>query len=424
MLANTLVAAVVAGTWQLTLMEEDVSSMGAMCLDGSPGGFYYSAGNAANKNNWLIFFQGGGWCFTEEDCYARANSTLGSSAAWPKTKGPGHGILYQNCTVNPAFCDFNIVYVQYCDGNSFSGNKDAPMVVNGRPLWFRGKRIMDAMLQRLSASFNLSLAEKVVLTGCSAGGLAAYLHTEYVHDWFKAHADGLKVFKTVALSGFFLDHNSVYGQPAYETQIRNIHAMSNASLGGGLNAACVQHYLPSGEDWKCNFAQYTYDFIPTPLFIINSGLDLYQTGCILTGVVPAGFPSGNTTGACGEGSYATCAASPDTECNATEIVALNQYTTDFVTILGNARSAALPGHGAFIHSCHTHCESESANIDVVAVDGVTMRDALSEWWDSVNEPSSMHTYLPCLRKTGNVTNRLCNPTCGTDAMTDHPIWLP
>ena len=35
---------------------------GAVCLDGTPGGFYFSAAtNAANKDDWQIYFQGGGW---------------------------------------------------------------------------------------------------------------------------------------------------------------------------------------------------------------------------------------------------------------------------------------------------------------------------------------------------------------------------
>ena len=35
---------------------------GAVCLDGTPGGFYFSAATSdANKDDWQIYFQGGGW---------------------------------------------------------------------------------------------------------------------------------------------------------------------------------------------------------------------------------------------------------------------------------------------------------------------------------------------------------------------------
>ena len=44
----------------------------------------------------------------------------------------------------------------YCDGNSFSGNRDDAVVVNGKPLYFRGRRVMDAVLESL---LPLGLAE-------------------------------------------------------------------------------------------------------------------------------------------------------------------------------------------------------------------------------------------------------------------------
>ena len=35
---------------------------------------------------------------------------------------------------------------RYCDGNSFSGNRDEPVMHNGKPLYFRGRRIIDTVL--------------------------------------------------------------------------------------------------------------------------------------------------------------------------------------------------------------------------------------------------------------------------------------
>lgn len=39
------------------------------------------------------------------------------------------------------YCNFNRVHMAYCDGNSFSGNADEPVTVNGKKIYFRGKRI-------------------------------------------------------------------------------------------------------------------------------------------------------------------------------------------------------------------------------------------------------------------------------------------
>ena len=34
----------------------------ALCLDGTPGAYYISEGSGVNKNKFILFFQGGGWC--------------------------------------------------------------------------------------------------------------------------------------------------------------------------------------------------------------------------------------------------------------------------------------------------------------------------------------------------------------------------
>ena len=109
------------------VMLNDTDKTGAVCLDGTPGGFYFSpATNNANKDNWQIYFQGGGWCYDELDCWGRSNGNLGSSKGWAKTGSLG-GLLSSDCEKNPDFCNFNRVWMVYCDGNSFSGNRDEPV---------------------------------------------------------------------------------------------------------------------------------------------------------------------------------------------------------------------------------------------------------------------------------------------------------
>lgn len=71
---------------------------GAACLDGSAPGIYIHEGKGANKNNYLLYFEGGGFCgeptlaATIESCYKRSLTDLGSSKKYPKTfdaKGMG-----------------------------------------------------------------------------------------------------------------------------------------------------------------------------------------------------------------------------------------------------------------------------------------------------------------------------------------------
>lgn len=386
---------------------------GAVCIDGSPAGFYFSpaVGNK-NTNDWQLYFEGGGWCYDEEDCYGRSQKNLGSSTNWPPTKGGG-GLISEDCSVNPDFCNFNRVYMAYCDGNSFSGNRDEPVMHNGKPLYFRGRRIIDTVLSYLTENHNLGAAENVLLTGCSAGGLATYLHTDYVGDTLKAQVSSLKKYKAASISGFFLLHNTVEDKPVYPTEMKYIFNLANSTH--GVNDACIAAQQP-GDEWKCNFAEEAYAHTHSPTFPLNSALDSWQTGCIYTSELAPGFPNQNGTenGVCGAaGNWSSCSRNPES-CNQKEMKVMNQYIADFETKM-NVNGAATynkPGNGAFIHSCHTHCEAQSGSWNSFKIGGVSMQQAVSKWWNSDGtDPASKHSYTPCSYNDGAAGPRKCNPTC-------------
>ena len=50
-------------------------------MDGSPGSFYFheATGDVENDTKWLIFIEGGGWCYDDLDCVQRSKTMLGSS---------------------------------------------------------------------------------------------------------------------------------------------------------------------------------------------------------------------------------------------------------------------------------------------------------------------------------------------------------
>ena len=57
---------------------EAVEYFGARCLDGSPSGYYYREGAAADSV--VIFLEGGGLCVEPIDCLDRAKGNLGARA--------------------------------------------------------------------------------------------------------------------------------------------------------------------------------------------------------------------------------------------------------------------------------------------------------------------------------------------------------
>ena len=166
----------------------DFVAAGAVCLDGSPGGGYIRKGD---PKKWIIFHQGGGWCGSDADCAQRANCShntpgcimggsccaLGSSTVW----GPTYTDAYEASQIfaDPAFQDYTAVYAMYCDGGSWTGNAESPVVVNGKKVWYRGRRLLDALLDYMLDQ-GLKTATELMFGGCSAGGLTCYLHADYV----------------------------------------------------------------------------------------------------------------------------------------------------------------------------------------------------------------------------------------------------
>eukprot|EP00294_Goniomonas_avonlea_P008479 CAMPEP_0114555252 /NCGR_PEP_ID=MMETSP0114-20121206/8651_1 /TAXON_ID=31324 /ORGANISM="Goniomonas sp, Strain m" /LENGTH=419 /DNA_ID=CAMNT_0001740367 /DNA_START=11 /DNA_END=1270 /DNA_ORIENTATION=- len=391
---------------KLHLMPDMATNYGAVCLDGTPAGFYFAPawGDAANANNWQIYFQGGGWCYDEMDCLGRSKGSLGSSTGWGPTSSMG-GIMSSDCTINPDFCQFNRVHMAYCDGNSFSGNRDDPVEVNGTKLYFRGRRIIDAVFRTLY-TMGLAEAENVLLTGCSAGGLATYLHADYVGSLLGS-AVSLKKYKAASISGFFLLHNTVEGLPVYPDEMKYIFTLANST--NGLNAKCIAN--KTGDDqWQCNFAQESYKFIDTPFFALNSALDSWQTGCIYTAEP---VPKNSTqNGDCGAApGWKDCSANPE-QCTTDQIKAMVQYEDDFMIAMNSSATYANPSNGAFIYSCHTHCAAQSSGWNKFAIGGTTMQQAVSLWWaqEANDAPANSNNYVPCLYGT-STKPYACNPTC-------------
>ena len=78
-------------------------------------------------------------------------------------------LIVNQPSVNPVAHDWNKVLVHYCDGGSFLGDNDTVTMTtyNGSvvPLYFRGRRNIDAVLDSLLAEQNLNEATHVIVGG-------------------------------------------------------------------------------------------------------------------------------------------------------------------------------------------------------------------------------------------------------------------
>ena len=153
----------------------------ARCLDGSLPAIYL---HDADPINVLFYFIGGASCgddslsSTLESCYQRSKSMYGSSTFWPETK-VGEGILSTDPTKN-IFANWTKVIILYCDGAFHQGNTKVPYSYKDTKLYFRGSVNTRAHFQYIHNKYNLSNAERVVLSGSSAGGMATFIWAEYL----------------------------------------------------------------------------------------------------------------------------------------------------------------------------------------------------------------------------------------------------
>jgi hypothetical protein len=253
----------------------------AKCLDGTPGAYYVAEGTGANKSKFVFYFEGGGWCgssnltTTLESCYQRSLGDLGSSKNYPKSYNlAGWGLLAGESAVNHLYYDWTRVYVKYCTGTGHQGTKTAPVSYKGVNLYFRGHNVTIAILNGLQASHGIfNEGTEILVSGCSAGGLAAYTWTNYIYSRSKG------TVRAAPDSGMFLDSMNV-ALKAYEyrNSFINFMKISNDEIDPPI-PECVQAY--PNEKWRCMFAQYQFPFIRTPLFPVNSLYDSWSIPNIL-----------------------------------------------------------------------------------------------------------------------------------------------
>ena len=82
--------------------------------------FFLPASSQEHDTSWLVFLEGGGWCYNATHCAQKSDTSYGSSRMLNASK-EFNGVLSANFTVNPDFYDWNVAVINYCDGASFSG---------------------------------------------------------------------------------------------------------------------------------------------------------------------------------------------------------------------------------------------------------------------------------------------------------------
>jgi hypothetical protein len=317
-----------------------------------------------------------------------------------------------NATANPSLANWSAVWLPYCDGNSFSGRHDGVVVYNNGSestnLYFRGSYNLAAAFDWLltNATTNFSAASTVVLTGCSAGGLAAYLHADYVAARVPPTAD----YRVAPGSGFFSNAVNAYGEPIYEDQMKGVFYLHNASA--GVNQNCIANQL-AGYEWTCNLAYASYAYTRSRIYPLQSHSDWWQSGCVFTaGPIPV---NSTVNGECFMGPEAGCAWSLDA-CTDAQAQLFKQWASRLRDDISLAATAQLPGNGGSIVSCHNHCFESSDGWTYTRFNGSFVWQQFDAWLASDADAPAMWSIdaLNYVSKPPGVPPASCrnvNPSC-------------
>ena len=372
------------GAWRRHLLNESHHSV---CLDGTPGAFsFWPAVLPVRNTHWIIAFQGGGWCWTPQDCALRAASKMGSSSYWhPPVEG---GILARSCHVAPEFCTYNKVLFEYCDGASFSG--DANITTrsargHASTLVSAGRAIVRAGIIALIRHYGLSKATDVLVTGSSAGGLAALLHAADIRDALVKSGAPLSRFKLLSISGLFFlpptTRSDATRSRPFEQQLSSIFRLAKMEVSAG----CLSKF-ESNDAWKCLAGVEPLESLAAdiPVFVVQSTFDLFSTSCIL-GAGSSSYFELN----CSSGAWAPCLRwmtplgrrTAQRICSEEQREQLAKYQRVAAVALANSQRLNLGGSGAFIHSCHDHASYTNAWLGH-RDHNTTMRAVVLRWWDA------------------------------------------
>ncbi|CAI9762421.1 unnamed protein product [Fraxinus pennsylvanica] len=352
---------------------QNASSLGAYCLDGSLPAYHLDRGFGAGARNWLLQFEGGGWCNDIKSCLDRAQTRRGSTRYMSKVE-VFSGILSNTASLNPDFYNWNRVKLRYCDGASFAG--DAKFDNGTSLLYFRGQRIWQAIILDLLPK-GLGQAKKALLSGCSAGGLATFLHCDDFTNYLPKNAS----VKCLSDAGFFLDARDIGLNHTMRYFYKDLVSLQGVEQ--NLDKNCTTSNLYPAQ---CFFPQYALPYIRTPFFILNSAYDVFQFHHAL--VPPAADPHGH---------WYHCKLNP-VACNAVQIYTLQGFRKYMLETLRFFLISSRRG-GMFINSCFAHCQSELQDTwfapDSPRVNNKTIAQAVGDWYFGRNIGKDIDCAYPC-----------------------------
>jgi hypothetical protein len=250
----------------------EIAPADTVCSDGSQYKFWV---NYTNKSdNLVVVFEPGGACWDYASCSGAAGVR---GAANPNGLPDDHWTLapfispFLNRTVDESPSkDWNMVYVPYCTGDVHTGNVVAEYTDpgTGADLTFRHEGHDDVMSVVSWIDSNFTHVPKMLVTGCSAGGVGSMVNYHFLRNGVHA-----------AEKGYLLDDSGpIFPDPSYSTPMHqkirsswNLDSLMPVEPGefsfedmGSLNIAVADEFphdriATTFFERDNDFSQYSYE---------------------------------------------------------------------------------------------------------------------------------------------------------------------
>lgn len=257
---------------------EEIQPADMVCSDGSQYKFWVNYSD--KSDNLVVVFEPGGACWDYPSCSGAAG-VLG--AANPNGLPDDHVNLasfispFLNRTVDESPSkDWNMVYVPYCTGDVHTGNVVATYTdpTSGAELTFHHEGHDDVMSVVSWIDSNFTHVPKMLVTGCSAGGVGSIVNYHYLRNGVHA-----------AQKAYLLDDSGpIFPDPSYSTpmhqKIQSAWNLDSLAMGlptdftfsdmGTLNTAIADEFphdriATTFFERDNDFSQYSYQrFYGTP----------------------------------------------------------------------------------------------------------------------------------------------------------------
>jgi hypothetical protein len=316
----------------------------------------------------------------------------------------GWWLCDDNPDTNPELYGYNHVWLPYCSGDLWSGQKLTPTLLpepagynytENISVYFSGHLILGAALEVLDDA-GLDDADLIIVSGNSAGGIGMWLSIDYINQrYINARVLG------VSIAGFYTFSYPYTGPGATDpnnglADFSQSAWPSNVKLWNSyMNKRCVKNQRAGGwpgSPWACMLANYSYPYVMTPVFIAEALTDSLQ------------LQAHNQL------------PSPD-QWGKDAKAYVNEFAQNMTRALwavaklsesgGALATADWPGNAVFAPACFIHDDFTSI---APLIQNVSFKDGLLKWLHDQSSSTKPRIIMdPC----ASDDVQMCNPSCST-----------